>query len=410
MKGPTSLFGLFSSRSVRPRHRLPKATGVEAGESLERRSMLAGDFVDGVLTLVGTESADVISLSVVKQNGAVVNGSVKVRGVAGVPKDTVFANVSSVVIQSLGGNDKVVVGSGLKNVSGGFLAVSVDAGSGKDVVTGGDGSDTILGGLGKDVLKGGKGDDSIDGGGDDDKVSGDDGDDVCLGGSGRDGVRGGKGKDSLYGDSGDDKVYGDDGDDDLDGGLGDDELVGGRGNDDDVDDDDSLRDMSRSGDDSGDNENEDEDENDDDDDDDGDFEDDEDEGEDDDGDDDNGGSPDDDDDPAGTVIAFSNGSSGTASLNGSSAGKADRIYYSFTIANPATLSVVMQNVDAGRYPDLEIERQGAGAEVEYELEPGEGGPTSGTFNLVAGTYSIRLRSPDLRAVSYAVDLVLTPMT
>ncbi len=42
--------------------------------------------------------------SVVKQNGAVVNGSVKVRGVAGVPKDTVFANVSSVVIQSLGGN------------------------------------------------------------------------------------------------------------------------------------------------------------------------------------------------------------------------------------------------------------------------------------------------------------------
>jgi hypothetical protein len=399
-------FGLFAPRSARPKLRLPT---LEGAESLERRSMLAGDFVDGVLTLTGTESADVISLSVVKQNGSVVNGSVKVRG-AGVPKDTVFANVSSVVISTLGGNDKVIIGSGLKNVSGGFLAVTVDAGSGKDVVNSGDGNDTILGGLGKDVLKGGKGNDSIDGGADDDKVFGDDGDDTCLGGSGRDDVRGGRNNDSLYGGDDDDKVFGEDGNDDLDGELGDDKLFGGRGNDDDVDDDDSLQDMSRSGDDSGDNDNDDEDENDDDDDDDGDFEDDEDEGDDDDGDDDNGGSPDDDDDPTGTAITFSNGSSGTASLNGSSASKPDKIYYSFTIANPATLSVTMLNVDSGRYADFEIERQGAGAEFERELEPGDGDPTSGSFDLIAGTYSIRLRSPDLQAVTYAVDLVLTPLT
>lgn len=409
MHRSSRFFGLFAPRSARPKLRLPT---LEGAESLERRSMLSATFDDGtgILTLVGTEKADVISLSVVKQNGTVVNGSVKVRGVAGVAKDQVFANVNEVVISTLGGNDKVIVGSGLKNVSGGFLAVTVDAGSGKDTVNGGDGSDTILGGLGKDVLKGGKGNDSIDGGGDDDKVFGDDGDDVCLGGSGRDDVRGGRNNDSLYGGDDDDKLFGDDGDDDLDGDLGDDKLNGGRGNDDDVDDDDSLEDMSRTGDDSGDNENDDEDENEDDDDDDGDFEDDEDEGDDDDGDDDNGGSPDDDDDPTGTVITFSNGSSGTALLDGSSASKRDKVYYSFTIANPATLSVTMQNVDSGRYADLEIERQGAGVEVEYELEPGEGGSTSGTFNLDAGTYSIRLRSPDLQAVTYAVDLLLTPLT
>lgn len=408
MSRSSRFFGLFAPRSARPKLRLPT---LEGAESLERRSMLAGDFVDGVLTLVGTESADVISLSVVKQNGSVVNGSVKVRGVAGVPKDTVFANVNSVVISTLGGNDKVTIGSGLKNVSGtGFLAVTVDAGSGKDTVNGGDGSDTILGGLGKDVLKGGKGNDNIDGGGDDDKVFGDDGDDVCLGGSGRDEVRGGRNNDSLYGGGDDDKLFGDDGDDDLDGDLGDDKLNGGRGNDDDVDDDDSLEDMSRSGEDSGDNDNDDEDENEDDDDDDGDFEDDEDEGDDDDGDDDNGGSPDDDDDPTGTPITFSNGTSGTATLNGSSTGKQNSVYYSFTIANPATLSVTMLNADSGRYADLEIERQGAGVEFERELEPGEGGPTTGTFNLVAGTYSIRLRSPNLQAVTYAVNLVLTPLT
>lgn len=409
MSRSNRFFGLFAPRSARPKLRLPT---LEGAESLERRSMLSATFDDGtgILTLVGTESADVISLSVVKQNGTVVNGSVKVRGVAGVAKNEVFTDVSGVVIQSLGGNDKVIIGSGLKNVSGGLLAVTVEAGNGNDVVQGGDGDDTVLGGFGKDVLKGGRGDDSIDGGGDNDKVFGDDGDDVCLGGSGRDDVRGGRDNDSLYGGDDDDKVFGDDGDDDLDGDRGDDKLFGGRGNDDDVDDDDSLVDMSRSGDDAGDNDNEDEDENEDDDDDDGDFEDDEDEGDDDDGDDDNGGSPDDDDDPTGTAIVFSNGTSGTASLTGSSASKADKIFYSFTIANPATLSVAMLNVDAGRYADLEIERQGAGEEFERELEPGEGGPTGGTFNLVAGTYSIRLRSPDLVAVTYAVDLVLTPLT
>ena len=400
-------FGLFTTRSGRARLRVPKIGGCE---SLERRSMLSANFDSGtgVLTLVGTERSDTISLSVVKQNGSVVNGSVKVRGVEGVSRDTVFANVNSVVISSLGGSDKITIASGLRNASGGLLAVTVDAGTGNDIVIGGDGDDTILGGTGRDQLRGGRGDDSMDGGDDDDKVSGDDGNDALIGGSGRDDVRGGRGNDTAYGGLGNDKLFGEDGDDDLDGEVGDDSLVGGRGNDDDVDDDDALADMSRRGDDSGDNENDDEDENDDDDDDDGDFEDDDDE-DDDDGDDDDDGGADDDDDPVGTPIAFSGGNSGTASLTGTSTSKRNKIYYSFTIAAGSTLQVTMQNVDSGRYPDLEIERQGAGAEVEYELEPSEGGPTSGTFSLPAGTYSIRLRSPDLAAVNYAVDLLLTPV-
>jgi len=390
--------GLFTPRSARTKIHAPR---LEGAESLERRSMLSATFDTGtgVLTLVGTEASDTIALNVVKQNGAIVNGAVKVRGVAGVAKDTVFANVNSVVISSLGGSDRIAIARGLKSVSGGLLPVTVDAGSGNDVVNGGDGDDTIFGGLGRDVLKGGRGDDSIDGGGDDDKVSGDDGDDVLLGGNGRDDVRGGKGNDSVYGDTGNDKLFGEDGDDDLDGGVGDDDLFGGRGNDDDVDDDDSLKDMSRSGDDSGDNDNDDEDENEDDDDDDGDFDDDDEDDDDD----------DDDDDPVGTPITFSDGNAGTASLTGTSTSKRDKVYYSFTIAAPSTLQVAMQNVDSGRYADFEIERQGRGAEVEYELEPSEGGPTSGTFSLPAGTYSIRLRSPDLVAVSYAVDLLLAPV-
>lgn len=362
--------------------------------------MLAADLDigTGVLTLTGTESADVISLSAVKQSGNVINGAVKVRGVAGVANNTVFTNVTSVVVSTLGGNDKVTVGSGLRNVSGGFMSVWIDAGQGTDVVVGGDGNDTILGGDGRDKLRGGRGDDSIDGGTGDDRADGDDGNDTLLGGTGRDELRGGRGNDSLYGGSDDDRLFGDDGDDDLDGELGDDRLTGGRGNDDDVDDDDSLSDMSRSGEDSGDNGNEDEDENEDEDDDDGDFED------DDEGDDDGG--VDDGDDPVGTSIPFDG--NGVATLTGTSASKRDKVFYSFVAAGPTTLAVALVNPGNGRYPDLEIERQGPGVVVEHELEPSDGGATSGTFNLPAGTYSVRLRSPDLLPVAYTVNLTRTP--
>lgn len=404
-------FGLFTPRSARSRLRRPRLDGAEP---LERRAMLSATFDTGtgVLMITGSEAADVIALKAVRQNGTVVNGSVRVRGVSleGGPSNGVFQNVTSVVISSLGGDDRVVVGPGLRTASGGLLGVTVDAGSGKDTVVGGQGDDTIIGGGDDDNLRGGKGNDDIDGGQGNDRCSGDDGDDALIGGGGNDDLRGGKGNDSAYGGMGKDRLLGGVGDDDLDGGSDDDKLIGGAGNDDDVDDDDSLDDISEDGDDSGDNENEDEDENEDDDDDDGDLEDD-DEGEDDDDDgddDDEDGGADDDDDPVGTLITFSDGNAGTASLTGTSTSKRDKIYYSFTITSPSTLQVTMQNVD-GRYADFEIERQGAGVEVEYELEPSEGGPESGTFPLSAGTYSIRLRSPDLLAVSYSVDLLLTPV-
>ncbi len=392
------LCGIFSSRSRRPALRRPRLDG---GEHLERRSMLAAvlDGETGVLTLTGTEAADVISVNPVKQSGAVVNGSVKVRGVPGVANNTVFTNVTSVVISSFGGNDKVTIGSGLRNLSGGFMSVWIDAGQGADVVMGGDGDDTIIGGDGRDKLRGGGGNDSVDGGAGNDRADGDDGNDVLLGGTGRDDLRGGRGNDSAYGGLDDDRLFGDDGDDDLDGELGDDQLTGGRGNDDDVDDDDSLSDMSRSGDDSGDNDNEDEDENEDEDDDDGDFEDD-----DEDEIDDNDGESD--GEYAGTPVTFDG--SGVATLTGTSTSRQNKVFYSFTIGGTATLSVALVNPDNGRYPDLEIELQGSGPEFEKKLEPSNGGATSGLFTLSAGTYSLRLRSPDLLPVAYTVNLLRTP--
>jgi hypothetical protein len=42
-----------------------------------------------------------------------------------------------------------------------------------------------------------------------------------------------------------------------------------------------------------------------------------------------------------------------------------------------------------------------------ELEPQDGGPSTGSVVLLSGhTYSLRLRSPDLAAVAYSVDLLM----
>ncbi len=394
------LFGVFTSRSRRHPLRKPRLDG---GEQLERRSMLAADFNDatGVLTLIGTEAADKISISAVKQGSQFINGSIRVRGVSGVTNNGFYANVSSVVISSLGGNDNVSIGSGIRNRAGGLMAVTIDAGQGTDVVVGGDGDDTIFGNDGRDTLRGGRGNDSIDGGTGDDRVDGDDGNDACLGGIGRDDVRGGRGNDTLYGGRDNDRLAGDDGDDDLDGEEGDDRLTGGRGNDDDCDDDDALSDLRRgSSEDSGDNGNDDHDEAEDDDDDDGDLEDDD----DDDGED--GDDGDHGDHPVGTVLAFTGGSE---TLTGTSTSKRDKVFYSFTVPTGFswTLAVTLNPVN-GRYPDLEIERQGIGAEFERELEPTENpSQTTGSFTLPAGTYSLRLRSPDLQPVNYNVSLTCT---
>ena len=383
------LFGIFSSRSRRaplPRPRIGE------GERLERRSMLTATFFEGVLTLTGTEAADAIVLSPVKESGRVMHGAVRVRGVAEVPNGEVFEGVESVVVVALGGSDRVVVKPGLRSHAG-AIPVTVDAGEGHDVVTCGDGDDHVMGGPGRDRVFGGLGDDSIDGGDDGDTLNGNGGDDAILGGAGRDQVYGGVGDDSLYGGQSDDGLFGQVGNDDLDGEEGDDRLFGGLGNDDDIDDDDSLRDMSRRGDDSGDNDNLDEDENDDLDDDDGDFE-------DDDGEDDAG----DDDDPIGDAIVFIDGA---ATLTGTSASKHDKIFYSFTLDAARKLGVTMQNVANGRYPDVAIERQGSGVEVEREIEPSDGDDPTAEFDLPAGTYSLRVRSPDLSAVAFSIGLLLT---
>ena len=188
--------------------------------------------------------------------------------------ETAYANLSSVVIRTLGGNDRIV---------GSFAIDSIDGGAGNDTLTGGENDDTLIGNAGTDLLvetatadltlensamtglgadtlftienasltaddagrtidaslftrgvvtlTGGAGNDVLSGGSKNDSITGRDGDDILAGGVGNDTVLGGFGNDILNGDAGSDLLIGGFDDDTLDGGIGPgrDTVAGGNG-------------------------------------------------------------------------------------------------------------------------------------------------------------------------------------
>lgn len=353
-------------------------------ESLESRALLTASIDEaGLLTIVGTEKADVITLS-----PGPADGSVSLRGVAGVARGTVFTGVTGIQVSTLGGNDRVVVAANIRDAGGALIGVVIDTGRGNDVVDGGDGDDEIRTGDGNDVARGrggnddislGAGNDTGNGGAGDDTIRGEDGRDSVSGSTGDDSLSGGTGNDSLAGDGDDDVLSGDsgsdslsggDGNDQLDGGEGRDRMRGGRGNDDDFDDADRLLDES---------------------------------------DDDDG--PNDEDsghgDAAGaTPIVFT--VDGLAQLTGLSENRRDKKFFTFTAPGDRTLSVTILAGADGRRPDLEIEDV-TGHQTLLELEPQDGGPSTGVVTLLSGRlYTLRLRSSDLTSTAFTVDLLLQP--
>ena len=439
---PRSLFERFlglapaAPSEGKGRRLIRRTTDLRACESLESRAMLSATFDvgTGVLTLQGTERADVISVSKGRDAGSVV-----VRGVDGVKKDAVFTQVSAVVIETFGGNDKVSIGRGIRAPNGALMSFTIDVGNGNDSVDAGDGNDTIRGRDGNDTIRGRGGDDRIDGGNGNDSCSGEGGDDDLSGGAGVDSLGGGLGNDKMSGDDGNDLVSGDDGDDSIQGGSGRDTLSGGNGRDrvDGGADDDTInggsaddnlrgesgRDTIRGG-----------------------------TGNDsisggtdddsifgDDGDDDlDGGSGKDrirggrgadeslDDDKIADVDAGdrkgrgSNSGGGTsagsivfsgglASVTGSSATKKDKQFFSFVAPAGATLLRVEILPDSnGKYADLELEDVVTSLTV-VELEPSETGVSvrSGLPIVAGRSYSLRMRAPRLDPVGFTVNLAVS---
>ncbi|HVT89031.1 MAG TPA: hypothetical protein VHD56_09285, partial [Tepidisphaeraceae bacterium] len=181
--------------------------------------------VNGRLTFTGTNSNDVMSLSVQGSNlVATLNGESETFNNSAVARIDVFA---------LDGNDRVTVGA---NVIGTYVL----GGNGNDYLVGGNNNDSLTGASGKDTLIGNAGDDNLNGGKHGNVIFGGAGNDRIYGGDGLDSLDGGDGNDRMYGNTspdimlggnGNDTIYGEAGNDKIDGGANNDHIFGGAGND-----------------------------------------------------------------------------------------------------------------------------------------------------------------------------------
>jgi Ca2+-binding RTX toxin-like protein len=179
---------------------------------LESRRLLAASLSAGVLTVTGTNSADIIELDLRD------NGQLKVE-INDVEQNFSYSAVNRIVINAQKGADTVEFNQRNPILKGS----RVNAGPGNDTVEGTAGRDTIYGSSGHDVLDGRAGSDIIYGEAGRDVIEGKNGNDKLFGGSGADRIGGGNGIDTIVG--GGDV-------DDLEGNAGTDSITGGAGNDD----------------------------------------------------------------------------------------------------------------------------------------------------------------------------------
>lgn len=175
------------------------------------------------LTISGSSSANKIVLQLDNISGVTVN--------ANGGDDTIDASTSTVPVTINGGsgNDLISGGSDNDSLNGGSAGRDTIMGfGGDDTINGLSDNDVLFGGDGNDSILGGTGNDMIDGGNDDDLCFGEDGDDSMTGGAGQDVVNGQGGNDSVTGGDGNDFVYGGAGQDAVSGGAGND-MVKGQG-------------------------------------------------------------------------------------------------------------------------------------------------------------------------------------
>ena len=155
-------------------------------ESLERRdvptaSTVAVSLANGVLTIQGTDHADVVSVS---KSGTQLSVAVTSDGPNAVYN---FALKDVSQIQFFGGDGNDIFNNSTS------INTYADGGAGDDSVYTGAGDDTLIGGDGNDVLSGGAGNDVLDGGA---------GNDALIGGHGQNTLTGGTGADVFYLDHG----------------------------------------------------------------------------------------------------------------------------------------------------------------------------------------------------------------
>lgn len=153
-------------------------------ESLEARTLLTGATLDasGLLTIIGTDSADRIVVSVNKNNTSALR--VEFNGQF---SNFSKAQVKAFHVEGRGGNDRII----FDQTNGKITAPAwVSGGRGDDYIVGASGNDSLYGDRNNDTIIGGDGADLLDGGL---------GDDTLMGGGtiGRDTIIGNGGKDLI---------------------------------------------------------------------------------------------------------------------------------------------------------------------------------------------------------------------
>jgi hypothetical protein len=155
-------------------------------EQLEGRRFLSASVALGTLTVTGTDSADHIIITQQKKYVLVREGSHLTR----FNQLSRISHVSEIIVNALGGNDRVTIVS--------KLSATVDGGDGKDLIIGGAGDDVLMGANGNDRIVGQAGNDSISGGAGRDAIFAGAGDDtIDAYDTEADKVSGGRGNDSA---------------------------------------------------------------------------------------------------------------------------------------------------------------------------------------------------------------------
>ena len=181
-------------------------TNAGSGDTVDLKGKRASyDIYDGGAgndKLVGTSGDDAILLD--DRSSPAAGGGARIKGIER--------------IEAGAGNDVVDLTS--KRYA--YGDVTIDGGSGNDVVWSGAGNDVVLGGTGNDRMDGGAGNDYLDGG---------TGSDVMNGGRGVDLLQGGAGNDQLTDNSGNGLMDGGAGNDTLVNSSANSMMIGGAGND-----------------------------------------------------------------------------------------------------------------------------------------------------------------------------------
>jgi Ca2+-binding RTX toxin-like protein len=165
------------------------------------------ELIDGVLHIVGSDANDCVTIFRV-------GSQIKVITSFTVPHLQFFnaADITDIQVRTRGGHDCVVTASNVTH------SMTIDGGSGNDLLVGGGGPNLLIGGSGHDALYGGAGNDILLGGTGNDDLFGGSGDDILVGGHGNDILNGGTGRDLIIGSQDNDLLYG---------GSGEDILIGG---------------------------------------------------------------------------------------------------------------------------------------------------------------------------------------